>query len=262
MERSAADTDQQKILSTGIDGNAASTSVATDCEIQSTTIQTDMEAASISVNIVLAEPSTSSKTDSVIPSSSSRIDFRHTEPLIYDDINNEKVLSNNAVFIEKDSKYKRRYKAIAKENCRLRRQLKLQSRQFKNTLEQKVKNILNGIFTPGQIKMLLNPTIQKMRWSADDIAAAISLRSVSPKAYRYLQNVLKIPLPGLSTLRKWASTFCVDEGILTDVFKVIKYKGRDMSDVDKLTVVSFDEIHQLPLIGGVSKLSDHIKNAK
>ncbi|KAM0730419.1 THAP domain-containing protein 2 [Formica fusca] len=88
MERSAADIDQQKILSTGIDRNAASTSVATDCEIQSTTIQTDMEAASISVNIDLAEPSTSSKTDSVIPSSSSRIDFRHTEPLIYDNINN------------------------------------------------------------------------------------------------------------------------------------------------------------------------------
>ncbi|KMQ83324.1 transposase, partial [Lasius niger] len=84
--------------------------------------------------------------------------------------------------------------------------------------------------------MLLNPTVQKMRWSADDIAVAISLRSVSPKAYRYLKNVLKIPLPGLSTLRKWASTFCVDEGILTDVLKIIKYKGRDMSDINKLTV--------------------------
>ncbi|CAL1681191.1 unnamed protein product [Lasius platythorax] len=91
--------------------------------------------------------------------------------------------------------------------------------------------------------MLLNPTVQKMRWSADDIAVAISLRSVSPKAYRYLKNVLKIPLPGLSTLRKWASTFCVDEGILTDVLKIIKYKGRDMSDINKLIVVSFDEIH-------------------
>ncbi|KAL6417026.1 hypothetical protein ACFW04_014735 [Cataglyphis niger] len=76
--------------------------------------------------------------------------------------------------------------------------LKLQ-RQFgtkicKSKLEQKVKKILSEIFTLGQIKMLLNPTIQKMKWSVDDIVTAIFLRSVSPKVYRHLQNIFKISL--------------------------------------------------------------------
>lgn len=77
--------------------------MATDCRIQSTTIQTNIEAKSTNVNINLIEPST--------------------------------ILSNNAGPIEKDCKYKRKYKAVSKENCRFRRQLKLQSRQFKSKLE-------------------------------------------------------------------------------------------------------------------------------
>lgn len=43
--------------------------------------------------------------------------------------------------------------------------------------------LLAKIFTPGQIKKLKNPS-QNIHWSPEDIAAAISLRSVSPKAYR------------------------------------------------------------------------------
>ncbi|KAL1490122.1 hypothetical protein ABEB36_012863 [Hypothenemus hampei] len=62
---------------------------------------------------------------------------------------------------------------------------------------------LERIFSPGQIRLLLHPSKKKIRWSSKDIASAISLKSVSPKAYRYLQNN-KFPLPGLSTLREWA----------------------------------------------------------
>lgn len=109
-----------------------------DSETPSTTVQTDIEIASTSINIDLAEPSTISKTDSIIPSSNSTIDFKYTDSLIHNDMKNNKgVLSNNAVFIEKDSKYKRRYEAIVKENFRLRHQLKLQSKQYKSKSEQK-----------------------------------------------------------------------------------------------------------------------------
>ncbi|KAL1490108.1 hypothetical protein ABEB36_012849 [Hypothenemus hampei] len=55
----------------------------------------------------------------------------------------------------------------------------------------------------GQIRLLLHPSRKKIRWSSKNIASAISLRSVSPKDYRYLQNN-KFPLPGLLTLREWA----------------------------------------------------------
>ncbi|XP_077281916.1 uncharacterized protein LOC143908273 [Temnothorax americanus] len=68
--------------------------------------------------------------------------------------------------------------------------------------ETKIYQILGKIFTPGQIRMLLNPSKKRISWSPEDIASAISLRSISPKAYRYLRNVLQIPLPGPSTLRR------------------------------------------------------------
>jgi len=71
------------------------------------------------------------------------------------------------------------------------------------------------------------------------------LRSFSPKAYRYLREKKKFPLPGnnnsikkkiiitiqlqlvgLSTLRTWAGNFSVEPGILNSVLTLMKAKGR------------------------------------
>jgi hypothetical protein len=101
---------------------------------------------------------------------------------------------------------------------------------------------LETILTPGQIRLLLNPSKRKIHWNADDIASAISLRSVSSKAYRYLRNH-NFPLPGLSTLRDWARCFNVDPGPLVDVMRMLKIKAKGMSEWDRLTVLSFDEIY-------------------
>jgi hypothetical protein len=47
--------------------------------------------------------------------------------------------------------------------------------------DESEKNVtgVKGLFTHGQIKSLISQ--KKVRWSGDDISAAISLRSVSPK---------------------------------------------------------------------------------
>lgn len=74
-----------------------------------------------------------------------------------------------------------------------------------NNYETKMYDILKTVFTPGQIRLLLNPSQKRTVWSSEDIASAMSLRSVSPKAYRYLSNVMKIPLPSLQTLRRRAT---------------------------------------------------------
>ncbi|XP_011162396.1 uncharacterized protein LOC105197628 [Solenopsis invicta] len=66
-------------------------------------------------------------------------------------------------------------------------------------LEQRMQELLSSIFSPGQIRMLLKSSVKRIKWSFEDIAHAISLRCVSPKAYRYMQNVLKMPLPGFLT---------------------------------------------------------------
>lgn len=73
--------------------------------------------------------------------------------------------------------------------------------------------------------MLLNPSQKKTHWSSEDIAAAMSLRSISPKAYVYLRKARNIPLPGMSTLRRWAAAFDLTEGILKNVMDIMKYKG-------------------------------------
>lgn len=102
---------------------------------------------------------------------------------------------------------------------------------------------LRKVFTPGQIKMLMSSTRSHIKWSSEDITAAISLRSLSPKAYRYLRNVKKFPLPCASTLQNWIDRFSVWPGILHDVFNIMSSIGRNLTITKKLTVLTFDEVY-------------------
>lgn len=93
----------------------------------------------------------------------------------------------------------------------------------------------------GQMKRLLNCE-KRTHWTSQDIATAISLRSVSPKAYRYLKKN-KYPLPALSTLREWALYLSVRQGILHDIIILMKNKSRELNSSRCLTVLTFDEIY-------------------
>lgn len=68
--------------------------------------------------------------------------------------------------------------------------------QDKN-LELIFKEKLGKLFSPTQISMLWSNKSRVFAWTNDDIASAISLRSVSPKAYRYLRDKKNFPLPGI-----------------------------------------------------------------
>ncbi|XP_024870980.1 uncharacterized protein LOC112454039 isoform X2 [Temnothorax curvispinosus] len=92
--------------------------------------------------------------------------------------------------------------AIMLQIRRLEAQVAALKKDDKELMEQKMTELLGKMFSPGQIRMILNPSLRKIKWSSEDIARAISLRCVSPKAYRYMKNVLQMPLPGLSTLRR------------------------------------------------------------
>lgn len=65
---------------------------------------------------------------------------------------------------------------------------------------KKVADLLNNIFSKTQIEVLLNKKKRVAKWSSDDIASAITLRSISPKAYRYLRDKLNYPLPGIAKI--------------------------------------------------------------
>jgi len=57
-------------------------------------------------------------------------------------------------------------------------------------MEQYTQDILSQVFTLGQIRILMKSHKKRVKWFSEDISA-ILLRCVSPKAYRYLRNVIK-----------------------------------------------------------------------
>lgn len=127
---------------------------------------------------------------------------------------------------------------IEKLSKKMRQQEKLAQKEVKN----KVYEILKPIFTTGQINKLLHPTKSHIRWSPEDIASAIALRSVSPKGYRYLRKK-KMPLPGFSTLRKRAAAVDMSPGVLEAVLSIMKSKSHEVSNIERLCVLSFDEVY-------------------
>lgn len=66
--------------------------------------------------------------------------------------------------------------------------------------ENKVCDMFGHIFTKTQINHFLRPHVRIQKWEVEDITAAITLRSISPSAYRYLRDKLKYPLPGLKII--------------------------------------------------------------
>lgn len=64
------------------------------------------------------------------------------------------------------------------------------------------KTILSKVFSESQIKILSGK--KKIYWSHDDMAVAYTLRHISSKrCYMYLSKNLNIPLPGLSSIKRW-----------------------------------------------------------
>jgi len=73
-------------------------------------------------------------------------------------------------------------------------------KQFVNLEDQRFESrfsdILSKLFTCTQINQILHPSKKVPKWLPEDISSAIILRSISPKANRYLRNKKQFPLPG------------------------------------------------------------------
>ncbi|GJQ74520.1 hypothetical protein Trydic_g21387 [Trypoxylus dichotomus] len=64
------------------------------------------------------------------------------------------------------------------------------------------KRLLSKVFSESQIKILSGK--KKIYWSHDDMAIAYTIRHMSSKrCYIYLTKNLNIPLPGLSSIKRW-----------------------------------------------------------
>ena len=98
----------------------------------------------------------------------------------------------------------------------------------------------SGILSSGQVRQAA--TGRRIRWSPGDVSKALGLRCLTRKGYKYAQGVLKIPLPSASTLSRWTRSFRVTPGVMDAAASVLEAVTTDMSDMDRLCVISFDEM--------------------
>ncbi|XP_071643599.1 uncharacterized protein [Temnothorax longispinosus] len=154
-----------------------------------------------------------------------------------------KLLVENAQLVEQNKKLNIHFESLEKNMQQESNIAQMEIDKLKESLKTTT-DALHKLFTPGQIKILMSPNANpRIRWSSEDITSAIALRSLSPKAYRFLRNVKKLPLPSISILQNWCATFNVQPGILKDVFKIMEDKGQNLSITEKLTILSFDELY-------------------
>lgn len=71
---------------------------------------------------------------------------------------------------------------------------------------------------------------------------AFTLRYFSKRAYIYVRQTLKYPLPGLATLQDWAKHLDLKSGLLKDVLNIMKLHCQNKTAIQRLVVLSFDEI--------------------
>lgn len=84
-------------------------------------------------------------------------------------------------------------------------------RRDKSKLETELQYV-RQIFTKGQIRKLQSGTHAQIKWSVEDIANSIGLFAAGPRSYRLLRK-RNYPLPGESTLRRWAGKINVQPGM-------------------------------------------------
>ena len=60
------------------------------------------------------------------------------------------------------------------------------------------------------------------------------------KTYRFLSQLFQ--LPSVTSLRRWLHNITVHPGILKDILHVLSQKFSNMTDMEKLCVLTFDEM--------------------
>jgi len=98
----------------------------------------------------------------------------------------------------------------------------------------------NKTFSSAQIKKLKGQ--RRVNWETADIVKALSLRSVSLKAYETARTSWNLPLPAPSTLRAWVYRFQCAPGIQTDVIKILGEHATSFGRLACLCAMTFDEM--------------------
>lgn len=134
--------------------------------------------------------------------------------------------------------------------CKL--QTKLFNVRNKLKIANKFKNKINYKSTNSRVlseMQMFRANKSRQPWSVEEKQFAISLFYNSPGTYRFLRNVQKINLPGLSTIKGWIGSSKFSPGFVNSCMEQIKIKVNAMDNEQKYCVIAFDEMSIKKIFG-------------
>lgn len=137
----------------------------------------------------------------------------------------------------------RELKMLQLEKLKLREQMEAAGGALSMKVRDSIiRDALQPIFSPAQCDRLL---LQKgaRRWTDDDYAMAIAFLCRSARGYRYARDVLKLPLPSVSSVKLKIAKFPLQEGIAEFALKIMEAKGKTMTEKQRVATLTFDEVY-------------------
>lgn len=146
---------------------------------------------------------------------------------------------NNTLKLELQS-FTAKCKSYKEEIAELKRKInQVQTDKEKDNI--KFREVISKVLTRNQLDLITNNK-KKVTWTSQELSNAFTIRYFSKCCYIYLRKTLKYSLPGISTLQKWASNIDLRHGLLHDVFQIMKIGGETMTRIEKVVILSFDEM--------------------
>ncbi|KAJ8865488.1 hypothetical protein PR048_033765 [Dryococelus australis] len=122
--------------------------------------------------------------------------------------------------------------------------IKIQHRQYPNYANTKLREIFKR-------QRLIFKNKKRIWWEDDNIAAAVTLRSISRKVYLYLQKNVGLPLSGLSTIRKWTQAWHLNgNNLLSTTLTKIYTKDKLFEVIKELEGSGFKVVTVVSDMGG------------
>lgn len=151
-------------------------------------------------------------------------------------------MENKALQIKKEqqasekARYEEERKELQEKNMVLEDKLKSALLSHDTILSTLSKNL-----SKAQIDRLLYN--KNTNWSPQDYATGVVLLGVSKKFYHYLRTNTKFLLPCITSVKKYVSRIDFEPGLLTNALTLLEYTGKSLSDIERLVMLSYDEIH-------------------
>jgi hypothetical protein len=116
--------------------------------------------------------------------------------------------------------------------------------QKKDDEIRQLEEILERLFTSAQIKLLKGNNCNKyVHYEEQDLSKAVAIHSISSRAYTYLRDQLKFPLPSINTVYRWLRKIPVQPGkLILPVMQILRMQFINAKPMNRVCVLALDEM--------------------